>query len=153
MFKLKIIVISFLLIFLFAGCFQETTAKKYKNVISEMEFENLFGNYEKNIGKFINNLEKLDGKMEYSLKELNYNRELGKEKLLIGKNKNLELRIKFYENNDTIYVYCDNDNVNVIFSKKWADEIGWYSQIPMGIYQFELFSHEILKLKNKGKLK
>ena len=93
MFKLKIIVISFLLIFLFAGCFQETTAKKYKNVISEMEFENLFGNYEKNIGKFINNLEKLDGKMEYSLKELNYNRELGKEKLLIGKNKNLELRI------------------------------------------------------------
>lgn len=151
--KLKVILVSFFLIVLFGGCFQEPSPKRYKNTISELEFRDGFGNYNKSVGNFIKKLEKLDGKMTYSIKEIGYDRDLGNCKMLIGKSKNLELRVRFYEYNDMITVYCDNDEVNVVFSKEWAKEIGWLAWIPMGIYQFNFCSQDIFELKNKGKLK
>lgn len=153
MVKLKVILVSFFLIVLFGGCFQESSPKRYKNIISELEFRNDFGGYNKSIGNFIKNLEKLDGKMTYSIKEIEYDRDLGSCKTLIGKSKNLELRVNFYEYNDTITAYCNNDEVNVRFSKEWANELGWIAWMPMGIYQFNFCSKEIFDLKNKGKLK
>lgn len=141
---IKILSVLILSCFLL-GC--EPSPTDYKDIITDMTFTNFFGEEEKSIDKLVRHLEKVNGKLKYSVEDR------GSYKILRGKNKNMTLCIKFTEIGEYIEVFLDNDNVQIYLSNDWSKKLGWNAGLPIGYYQYVVFlASDIEDKKKAGKL-